>query len=117
MAIHLEFFKICKCVQSSVPNSETWFLFELCIRVTLKYLLCYCYVFLLNFRTPTIESKQKLWFTHVFLAGCTGGVIKAFFACPIELTKVRLQVKARKSRICRLCYENHLIFKMILNRQ
>lgn len=50
----------------------------------------------MKYRTATTESKQNLWFTHIFLAGCTGGVVKAFFACPIELAKVRLQVKARK---------------------
>ncbi|XP_031633051.1 solute carrier family 25 member 45-like [Contarinia nasturtii] len=43
--------------------------------------------------TSSEESKQKYWFTHVFLGGCTAGLIKAICACPIELSKVRLQVK------------------------
>lgn len=49
-----------------------------------------------SWRTPTEQRKQQLWFSHVFLAGCAGGVIKALFACPIELSKVRLQVKVSK---------------------
>lgn len=57
-----------------------------------------------NSRTKTNEAKQKLWFTHVFLAGCTGGVIKAICACPIELSKVRLQVKVSKLTDRQLCF-------------
>lgn len=49
-----------------------------------------------KYRTERSEQKQKLWFGHVFLAGCTGGVVKAICACPIELSKVRLQVKVSK---------------------
>lgn len=47
-------------------------------------------------RVTDIETRQKFWFTHVFLAGATAGVVKAVFACPIELSKVRLQVKVSK---------------------
>lgn len=52
-------------------------------------------------RTSSAESKQKYWFAHVFLGGCTAGVIKAICACPIELSKVRLQVKVSKLAVIR----------------
>lgn len=55
--------------------------------------------FLLNTilsRTKDDRTKQKLWYYHVFGAGCCGGVLKAIAACPIELTKVRLQVRVSK---------------------
>lgn len=43
--------------------------------------------------TPDEADKQKYWYHHVFWAGCAGGILKATAACPIELTKVRLQVR------------------------
>lgn len=47
-------------------------------------------------QTEQYELKQKLWYGHIFLAGCFGGIFKALVACPIELTKVRLQVRVSK---------------------
>lgn len=84
MAIHLEYIKICK--------SKVWSLWFTSLIHT---------IFFLHYenRTSSNESKQKYWFTHVFMAGCTGGIVKAVFACPIELSKVRLQVKVSKLTI------------------
>lgn len=48
------------------------------------------------YRTKDEANKQNYWYHHVFLAGCCGGVLKAIVACPIELTKVRLQVRVSK---------------------
>lgn len=42
------------------------------------------------------ELQQRFWYHQVFLAGCTGGMIKAIVACPIELSKVRLQITVSK---------------------
>lgn len=82
MVIRFAYFRICKssinCVSSTIPETNSFQSFTY---------VC---------RTTTEEKRQRLWFSHVFMAGCTGGVIKALFACPIELSKVRLQVKVRK---------------------
>lgn len=45
----------------------------------------------------TTDAERKLKWTHnVFLAGSTAGLIHTFFACPIELVKIRLQIQNRK---------------------
>lgn len=82
-AIHSESIKICMMIKQ--------YLFIL--------LECNHLLFLCFYRTKSNESKQKYWFAHVFLAGCTGGIVKAICACPIELSKVRLQVKVSKLSI------------------
>lgn len=84
MAIHFAYFRICK----SSSKYRLKYFFGTKFNSIVQH-MCIC-------RTTTEEKKQRLWFSHVFLAGCTGGVIKALFACPIELSKVRLQVKVRK---------------------
>lgn len=86
MAIRLEYFKICKSIQCC--NFRTIKIYLLRVSFLLEW-----------WRTERPEQKQKLWFGHVFLAGCTGGVFKAICACPIELSKVRLQVKVSKLMI------------------
>lgn len=48
----------------------------------------------------TTEAERKgEWAQNVFLAGSTAGLIHAFFACPIELVKIRLQTQNRKFSI------------------
>lgn len=52
-----------------------------------------------NLQIPNRNSeqlRQKFWYEQVFLAGCTGGIVKAVVACPIELSKVRLQITVSK---------------------
>ncbi|XP_012520805.1 PREDICTED: solute carrier family 25 member 45 isoform X2 [Propithecus coquereli] len=44
----------------------------------------------------TATSHQERWaqppsYTHVFIAGCTGGFLQAYFLAPFDLIKVRLQ--------------------------
>ncbi|XP_031635025.1 solute carrier family 25 member 45-like isoform X2 [Contarinia nasturtii] len=42
----------------------------------------------------TSDAERKIeWAQNVFLAGSTAGLIHAFFACPIELIKIRLQTQ------------------------
>lgn len=48
-----------------------------------------------NICTTNAERRDE-WAQNVFLAGSTAGLIHAFFACPIELVKIRLQTQNRK---------------------
>lgn len=48
-----------------------------------------------NICTTNAERRDE-WAQNVFLAGSTAGLIHAFFACPIELVKIRLQTLNRK---------------------
>lgn len=48
-----------------------------------------------NICTSDAERKVE-WTQDVFLAGSTAGLIHAFFACPIELVKIRLQTQNRE---------------------
>ncbi|XP_055306495.1 solute carrier family 25 member 45-like [Sitodiplosis mosellana] len=41
----------------------------------------------------TNDERRDEWAQNVFLAGSTAGLIHAFFACPIELVKIRLQTQ------------------------
>lgn len=61
--------------------------------------------------TQSTEAKQKYWFTHVFLAGSTAGIVKAVCACPIELSKVRLQVKVNNET------GPLMVFRLILRKE
>lgn len=45
----------------------------------------------------TNDERRDEWAQNVFLAGSTAGLIHAFFACPIELVKIRLQTLNRNS--------------------
>ncbi|KAG4074301.1 hypothetical protein HA402_008710 [Bradysia odoriphaga] len=47
--------------------------------------------------TNSETLRQKFWYEQVFLAGFTGGLVKAVVACPIELSKVRLQITVSKA--------------------
>lgn len=82
MAIRLEFIKICKYSKAAAFHF---------LNIPSNHMLGFS-----TLRVTTNEEKQKYWFTHVFLAGCTGGIVKSICACPIELSKVRLQVKVSK---------------------
>lgn len=100
MAIRLGYFKICKSIQFASVDCEQLYETNRFFHMATR-------------RTERPEQKQKLWFSHVFLAGCTGGVIKAICACPIELSKVRLQVKVSKllqacgDSNCKECIDNN----------
>lgn len=69
------------------------------------------------------ELQQKFWYHQVFLAGCTGGIVKAVVACPIELSKVRLQITVSKLKKKKKTsgdtdnigrYTNNFCFKFLL---
>lgn len=47
-------------------------------------------------RCTTEAERKNEWAQNVFLAGSTAGLIHAFFACPIEVVKVRLQTLNRE---------------------
>lgn len=51
-----------------------------------------------NICTSEAERKTE-WLQDVFLAGSTAGLIHTFFACPIELIKIRLQTQNRKHHL------------------
>lgn len=71
-----------------------------------------------NICTTNAERRDE-WTQNVFLAGSTAGLIHAFFACPIELVKIRLQTQNRKKfhRSCSLFFFSiHFIFDAFKNR-
>lgn len=57
-----------------------------------------------NICTTDAERKSE-WTQNVFLAGSTAGLIHAFFACPIDIVKIRLQTQ---NRMIERCFSNIL---------
>lgn len=41
-------------------------------------------------------QREQLEYQHLFIAGSMAGFVQSFFACPVELIKVRLQTHSCK---------------------